>query len=408
MTAEDITRCMKCGNCQAVCPTFEVTGCESMVARGRIRLIKALDDGDIGLTDTFIEKLDTCMMCKACTANCPSDVDVGRIILAARERVVKERGLPLFKRAVFKAIKHPALLRFGVMCAPFYRPFLKSKFKIPPGKPFIKNSMKNRGLMPGEVEGRISRGSGGSKRSAAGLRRKVVFFAGCSANYLYPEVGDAVLDVLTENGVEVIVNDEVCCGISALYSGDSRTTRYLAGKNLEYMKHIIFDVDAVITSCPSCKIALKEYPVLLENSLLAAEVSRKVRDISEYLVQTGFRKGKNTIPETVSYHDPCHLSYELGIKNEPREIIMSIPGIELKELGEGCCGLAGLFSVAHPDMSRKIRDNRIEAIMAADAGIIATGCLGCKMYLEMGLKQKGIDRKVMHTIELLRQSYKIL
>ncbi len=401
---EDIIKCMKCGNCQAVCPTFKVTGSESMVARGRIRLVKALDDGDIDLSDIYVEKLDTCMMCKACTVNCPSDVNVKKIIQSARTRIVKERGLPLFKRAVFKAIKHPGLLRFGVRCAPLYGPFLKSKFKMPSGKSFM-DLTSGTGKLKNPREMRLK--GGNSKRDTdLGFKpNRVIFFAGCSANYLYPEVGTAVVDVLAENGIEVIVNDEMCCGISALYSGDCKTTRYLAERNLGYMKRVMGDVDAIITSCPSCETALKEYPALLENDRLAVEVSEKVCDISKYLVQKGFKKGKNRIVETVAYHDPCHLNYGLGIKNEPREIIRSIPGIELKELKEGCCGLAGLFAAAHPGISRKILRSRIEDVMAVDAGIIATGCLGCRMYLEMGLKQKGIDRKVMHTVELLRQSY---
>ena len=173
--------CMKCGDCQAVCPTFAVTGDESAVARGRIRLIKAFEEGELELTDALIDRINSCMMCMACTANCPSGVEVGNLILSARRKIARVRGLPLFKRIVISSLMHPALITLASRFSTFYRPFFG-------------------GLIPKGFGNTFACRSGTDIKKP---KMEVALFAGCVVNYVYPKIGDALLNVLSENEIKV-------------------------------------------------------------------------------------------------------------------------------------------------------------------------------------------------------------
>jgi glycolate oxidase iron-sulfur subunit len=367
---------MKCGDCQAVCPTFAVTGDESAVARGRIRLIKAFEDGELELTDTLVDKINSCMMCMACTASCPSGVDVSDIIISARKKIAEERGLPLYKRIANALLSHPLIMKITSLVSPIFKPVLGNK--IP------KTSSRNFSGTPSKVES---------------PKMRVAFFAGCMVNYAYPEIGDAVLNVLAKNDIEVILKKEMCCGAPVLFSGDEKRARRLGEENVERFSGL--DVDAIVTCCPTCETVIKGYPSLLEGNERAASVAEKVCDISKFLVKAGV-KG-NEFEGRIGYHPSCHLKYGGGSEDE----IMIIKSLqkEIKEL-EGCCGFAGMFSLSYPELSKRLSDEKIESIEAAGIDTIVTGCPGCKMYIEKGLNERGVNCKVMHTVELMDGAYK--
>jgi glycolate oxidase iron-sulfur subunit len=367
--------CMKCGDCQAVCPTFVVTGDESAVARGRIRLIKALEDGELELTDTLVDKINSCMMCMACTANCPSGVDVGDIVLSARKKIAEERGLPIYKKVANTVLSHPFIMKIASLTASVLAPIFGSK--IP------KTSTRTFSAVSPKVES---------------PKMSVAFFAGCMVNYAYPDIGDALLDVLGKNGIEVILKKEKCCGAPALFSGDEKTARRLAEENVKAFGDL--DVDAIVTCCPTCETMIKEYPSLLEEDPRALEIADKVYDISRFLLKAGFKSG--AVDGLIGYHQSCHLKYRTGTEEE-LEILKSINEKELKEL-EGCCGFAGMFSLSYPELSKRLSDEKIESIKTARVDTVVTGCPGCKMYIEKGLKKRGIDCRVLHTVELLDEA----
>jgi glycolate oxidase iron-sulfur subunit len=368
--------CMKCGDCQAVCPTFAVTGDESAVARGRIRLIKALEDGELELTDRLIDKINSCMMCMACTANCPSGVDVSDIIISARKKIAEERGLPTYKKIVNAALKHPSLLSLASLLAPLYRPFLGDAVPKDMGRTF----------------------SGSRVPKLKNPKMRVAFFTGCMVNYVYPEIGDAVLNVLAKNGIETVLKKEMCCGAPALYSGEEKTARCLAEENVKMFSGL--DVDTIVTCCPTCENVIKGYPALVENDERAIEVAEKVCNISQFLAKASLKGGK--VEGRIAYHEPCHLKYGAGTKDE-MQIIKSLQKKELKVLG-GCCGFAAMFSLSYPDLSQRLRDEKLDDIEAAGVDTVVTGCPGCKMYIEKGLKRRALNHRVMHTIELLDEA----
>jgi glycolate oxidase iron-sulfur subunit len=368
--------CMKCGDCMAVCPTFAITGDESAVARGRIRLIKAFEDGEIELTDTLVDKINSCMMCMACTANCPSGVQVDKLILSARKKIAQENGLPLFKRIIISSLMHPSLITLVSKFSPLYRPFLGNIIPESFGNTFTGRGTKN-------IEN---------------PKMRVALFAGCVVNFVYPGIGDALLNVLSKNGIGVHLIKEKCCGAPAKYTGEENISKRLAQENIERFSGL--DVDAIVTCCPTCENVIKEYPELLENDKRAIEMSEKITNISQFLKDVGV--SFDVVDRRVAYHPPCHLKYGTGLEEE-MNILGSTLEKEITEL-EGCCGFVGMFSISYPDMSKMIWNEKMDQIESCGIDTVVTGCSGCKMYIEKGLKERGLTHRVMHTIELLDEA----
>ena len=372
-----VMKCMKCGDCMAVCPTFAVTGDESAVARGRVRLIKAFEEGELEPTDTLVDRINSCMMCMACTANCPSGVDVGGIIISARKKIAQEKGLPIYKRIANALLAHPSIMKITSLAAPVINPIFGNKIPETAGRTFS-------GVSPGVENPKM----------------RAAFFAGCMVNYAYPGIGDAVLNVLGENGVEVLLKKEMCCGAPVLFSGDEKRAMRLAEENVKAFSRL--DVDAIVTCCPTCETVIKGYAAMLEGSKGAADVALKVCDISKFLVKAGVKSGD--FEGEIGYHPSCHLKYGGGNEYET-QIIKSMQKKEIKEL-EGCCGFAGMFSFSYPEISKRLSDEKIESIETAGVDTVVTGCPGCKMYIEKGLRERGLNCRVLHTVELLDEVYK--
>ena len=234
-------------------------------------------------------------------------------------------------------------------------------------------------------------------------------------NYFYTDIGRAVIEVLTENDIEVVIpKSQACCGIPASVNGDVASARTLAKRNLRAFEKM--GADALVVACSSGGTAWKHvYGELLENDrelkALADKWAKKSYDISEFLIhQVPFKKdGLGRVVRKVTYHEPCHLNRGQGISNEPREILKSIPGVELIEMKEPgrCCGMAGSFSLVHPDLSVQISDRKTADIQTTNTDTVATGCPACRLQLQSGVENAGFDEEVLHTVQILAESYRV-
>lgn len=244
-----------------------------------------------------------------------------------------------------------------------------------------------------------------------GSAYKVAYFAGCMATYIYPEVGESLVRVLNKNGVAVVFPKlQYCCGMPAHAAGEKYIARQIALENIKVLSEL--KVDAFVVSCGSCGVSLKEnYPLLFNDNervlQKAKEISSKLVDISQLIIRLNYKKHFfKPLDIKVTYHDPCHLAYGLGIAEEPREILKNIPALELREVEKGyCCGSGGAFSFKHYEVSAGITRRCIESISQTDAKLIATGCLACRMQLEEAIFQRGLPIDVMHTVQLLDNAY---
>ncbi|MBC7324908.1 MAG: (Fe-S)-binding protein, partial [Moorella sp. (in: Bacteria)] len=241
-------------------------------------------------------------------------------------------------------------------------------------------------------------------------RARAAFFSGCLENYIYTDIGRAVVNVLLANDIEVVIpRDQHCCGIPTLVHGDIATARQMAAANLQVFRR--YDFDYLVVACATCGEAWKQfYPQLLENSPhgpAAVNMAARSRDINELLVQIDYRRPRAGLPLKVTYHDPCHLIRGQGISKEPRQILSSLPGLELREMqnADRCCGGAGSFSLTNYDMSMQVQAHKVAAIRATGADTVVTGCPACRMQLEDGLVQGGLTPRVLHVVQVLEQAY---
>ncbi|WP_031515629.1 (Fe-S)-binding protein [Desulfofalx alkaliphila] len=410
---EEVIKCMKCGNCQAVCPLYKETKAEAMVARGKVRLAEGILSGEIQPTDELTAVFDKCLTCKACAANCPCGVQPDKIVLAARSELVKKRGLPLAKNLIFKCLSNPSLFKTGMKIGSKTQGlfFKRQGNKMSPRYPV--SGLELRRVIPALAD-KSFLATVPEVNKVAKAKKKVAFFSGCTANFVYPKVGYSLLEVMKHNDVEVIVpKEQHCCGVPVLMHGDTKTAVEMAKSHVNIFSK--YEVDAIITVCGTCGEAFKKYyPELLSDlpgyGENAKMLSEKTYDFTQYLInQLGLETEKlGPVNKTVTYHQPCHVGRGMGAVTEPIEIIKAIPGIKFNPLKQPdrCCGGAGSFSLTHYNLSYNILESKLADIESSAADTVVTGCGSCRMQLTDGLTQEKMTQSVMHTVELLAESYR--
>ncbi len=415
----EANKCVKCGACRSVCPTFKAIGRETASARGKLALISAYLEGAIELNEAYIRHIKECTLCGACRANCPSGVDTTGVFAAARADIAKAQGVPFAASLMFKQLLNsgghtPFLLKFysrvqGVLFRDAsIEKGLLSRFPLP--------LVGNGRLVPRfatttflELPQVESLGAGDKRPMGSAT---VAYYAGCGVNFLMPEIGLKSLDVLKRAGVSVVVpSGQICCGMPAYSSGDTETAREMAIKNLEAFEKAEFDF--ITTACATCGYGLKT----LFNKLLGDDpeykervrkFSSKVRDITELLVnELDFIANKSVASKnaskTVTYHDPCHLGRAQGVREEPRRLMEIKGGVRLKEMKNpcACCGLGGGLNVSNYALSVEISRKKADNIKKSNADIVATACPGCMVQLRDALHRFKVNAEVRHVVELL-------
>lgn len=412
-----IIACMKCGLCQAVCPMFGATMMEADVARGKLALVDNLAHKLISDPEAVADKLNRCLLCGSCQANCPSGVQIMDIFMEAREVVTAYLGLHPVKKLVFRTLLPNAkifnfAMRVGAPC----QGILFRKAKSPQG-------VSHAPLLSGIIGPRHIRslakkplhavhGAVDSPAGASGL--KVAFFPGCMGDKIFTSMAEACLKVFRHHGVGVFMpTDFACCGIPALASGDAIGLIKQMQVNIDILRKANFNY--IITPCGSCTATIKElWPHYAERvDASTADYARflaaKTMDINEFLVDVLKVEAQADSPASrtkVTYHDSCHLKKSLGIASQPRAVIGLNPRYELVEMPEAdrCCGCGGSFNLFHYDISRQIGQRKRDNVLASKAQIVATGCPACMMQLEDALSQNRDAVQVKHTVELYAES----
>jgi len=400
---EELSKCSKCGFCQAFCPVYAVTGIEPMTARGRNAQLAGFIEGKLSLPE-IEEALSTCLLCRACVPSCFSGVKTDELVRAGREEIEKSKRGSLLKELVFNTIL-PYPERMAVLLKGLF--FLK---KIGLGKLTERLDVVPAFLMM-QYPRRFLRYR--SPAEPTGKGKTVAYFRSCGFNYLLPDAGEATIRVIQNLGYDVVIPENNCCGLPPYAHGYTDVAKDLARKNIEALERY----DIVLTECGSCSSFLKKYADILLDDRKYAERARKVSDCiidsSEFIFKNlnlGQPHGAAPTPRSlkVTYHDPCHLSRYQGITREPREIIKSIPGIEFIELPEAdwCCGGAGSYSIENKEISEKILERKINNVKKTGADILVTSCPSCMIQLSYGIKKAGLNIRVLHVNQLLNLTFK--
>jgi Fe-S oxidoreductase len=400
----EIEACVHCGLCLNQCPTYRVTHLEAESPRGRIYLIEAAAEGRVALTATVAEHLYLCLACRACETACPSGVQYGRIIEAAREVLGPpgSRWTRTITRAVLRHLMpYPERLRLaGRLIDLYHRSGLAALAqRVLPGGLRLRAALLPRPSNPFYAPDSAVLPAVGARRA------RVAFLSGCAMSLFFAEINEATVRVLRRNGCEVVVpRSQTCCGALNSHNGETETARQMARRNIDAFPT---DVDAIVTNAAGCGAAMKEYGHLLKDDAdyaeRAARFAALVRDAGEFLAGLGLRTSPTPVACTVTYQDPCHLAHGQRVRAEPRALLAAIPGLVLVEMdgSDRCCGSAGIYNVLHPEMSGTLLREKMEAIRATGAPIVVAPNPGCMIQLRHGARQFDVPVRVMHLMDLL-------
>ncbi len=415
---ELLSKCLHCGLCLPVCPTYAVTSDEKSSPRGRIRLIRSLQAHEIGLSDEFIDEMNFCLDCQACETACPAGVSYGPMVEDARNIITSSgrepRGTRFLRKFILNGIIGSARGRkiFNAALSLYQRSGLRDAVQesgilsLLPGTISLRH-----GLLP-HVRGEGFLASTPAVITPYGqVRGRVALLAGCLMDTAFVDVHKDCAEVLLQNGFEVhIPKNQGCCGSLHAHNGEGEKARELARETVSVFSDDRFD--AIVVNSAGCAAFMKEYSTLYpegeEISGLARRVSAKTFEITEFLAGRTFRKPAGVIRKRVTYHDACHLVHTQKVFSQPRDVIRSVPGIDFVELPEStwCCGSAGIYNILRYDDARKFLDRKIANLENTGAEIVLTANPGCHLQLVHGLETSGLHCTVMHPVSLLNLSYK--
>ncbi len=418
-----LQQCMHCGLCLPTCPTYLETGKERNSPRGRISLMRAIADDELETTKAFADEMSYCLGCLACATACPAGVDYGTLFETARADV-EESGV---KSGLLRRFIRWYSLRFLL-----FRPYaLRTEGRLwwlyeASGMQKLLRKSGLLSLLPRRLR-ELERQTipmcsefsdeiiAAVEKPRGEIRHRVAVLTGCIQDIAFSDVNRATVDVLLENGCEVSTpRSQSCCGSLHVHNGDHDGALQLARRQIDSIDASRFD--AIISNSAGCGSHLKRYGHLLAGDPAYAERaaawSAKVRDISEWLVEIGFRSpaspARGATPVAVTYHEACHLCHGQKITSQPRKILRAIPGVDLRECTEAtmCCGSAGIYSLTQPRTSAWLLDRKVGHIHSTGASVIATANPGCQLQIQRGLSGDTVANRVVHPAVLLAEAYK--
>ena len=409
--------CIHCGLCLASCPTYLETGNENDSPRGRIYLMRAVQDGRLPLGDTAVRHIDLCLGCRACEAVCPSGVPYGELLEHTRDHIEKHYRRSTFQNflrrvAIEKVFPFPRRMKLALLPVKVLR-VLRAEKLLPR---LARDALS---LVPDEAtQVELPEFS----QAPASSRGRVGFISGCVMSVLFGETNANSIRLLNRVGWEVVTpRAQVCCGALYAHGGNLACARDCARRNIEVFER--HDLNAIIINAAGCGSTLKEYGQLLRDDPAWAEPGRKfsakVKDLTEWLTETQFRVPSSEsravtdsalrAPRSafrVTYHDACHLAHPQHVTKQPRDLVKGVAGNKYVELPESdvCCGSAGSYNLTEPEMAERLQRRKIENILKTGAQMVVTTNPGCILQIRAGLKKAGANIEVLHIADFLAQA----
>ena len=423
---EKLLACVHCGLCLEACPTYVATGDENDSPRGRLYLMRAVEEGRLAVdSPAFDSHIDRCLGCRACEAACPAGVEYGQLLEAARAEITRSQPRPGGIYGVLKfVLRHvwlePKRLRAAFAVARLVRDSGLAKFFLRSGFAASISSEFKFGLTL--LLSSADDGSGSEKRAgrmpahrpqdagARGAAAGVMFFKACVTEGLFQRVNAATVRVLEANGCRAQApSGQVCCGALHAHAGELDGARVLARQNIEAFRD---GAAPIVTNAGGCGAMLASYGHLLAADGAYAERARafslRVRDIGQQLEANGFRNGASIGVERTTYDASCHLLHGQHATASSLQMLWAIPNLNFVPLPESdvCCGGAGVYNLLEPALSAQVLAEKLKQIESSGATILATGNAGCHMQIAAGAHLAGMPLRVCHPVELLDESYR--
>jgi len=412
---KEALQCIRCASCTNVCPVFQLVS-------GQV--YGDVYSGGIGciLTAFFSSLKDAadiqslCISCRRCAEVCPGNINIPELVLKLRDRVIEEQGLSSgYRFALRGVVAKPKLMHSLLRAASLLQAPVTRGQPVIRHLPLFLSPLTEGRSLPAiarePLRDRVKR----LERPVSQPRLRAAFYSGCVIDFAYPEIGEAVYQVLGREGVQVVFpQGQACCGAPATYAGDRQTATRLAKENIAALEGARADV--VVTACPTCAVAIKkDFVELLADdaawSKRAQALAEKVKDFTELVNElTG---GKERQPRKaggpavkVTYHDSCHFKRHMGLDQVARQVLKRQPGVELVEMKDcdRCCGFGGSYSVKYPEISAPILERKLKNISESGAQVVAMDCPGCVLQIRGGLDQLKSSIQVKHTAEILAAS----
>lgn len=421
-----LARCIQCGMCLPACPTYAMTPFERANPRGRVRLLRAVADGEMSPGDPgFVDAMEYCVGCRACETACPAGVEFGRLLQAGRaaaEEVGALEGSGAVDALLDDVLGSPTRIRWAVRGLRAWRSTLG---RIDPVRRFVEERLPavaeldavappsvpppaRRWRLPEVIEP-ADAGDGGPAPSPRGT---VALHPGCLQAALLPEVNGDTAQVLAYNAWRVVVPEGFrCCGALHAHRGRLEEARALARANVA--AHEASGAARLVSNAAGCGAFLKEYGELLADdpdwAERAARFADRVVDVTEHLVADGVRRPKRPFTLGVTYHDPCHLIHGQRVAEAPRLLLGAIPGLRLVPLPEStrCCGSAGTYLLTRPEAAAALMRRKTANVVDTGAELVVTGNAGCMIQIARGLREAGSPVRVLHPVSLLRAAYEL-
>ncbi len=376
--------CVHCVFCTATCPTYQLLGDELDGPRGRIYLIKQVLEGKPATEKTQMH-LDRCLTCRNCESTCPSGVQYGRLVDIGRGIVEKQVKRPLTQQLVRTALKE-ILPR-------------KSAFN-----PAMKMGQLVRPLLPGVLKNKVPQARPAGVWPSRSHARKMLLLDGCVQPAMSPNINAATARVLDALEVQLIVAPKAgCCGAIRHHLNDQEAALDDMRRNIDaWWPHVEAGAEAIVMTASGCGVTVKEYAHLLAHDPAYAEratrISALTKDLSE--IMPDFEQqlaAKVKIKKRVAYHPPCTLQHGQQIRGKVEGVLRAV-GVDVTLCADShlCCGSAGTYSVLQPELSYRLRDNKLKNLEATQADEIVSANIGCLTHL-----QSGTVTPVRHWVELI-------
>ncbi len=410
----DLDRCVHCGLCLNACPTYRELRVEMDSPRGRIYQMAQVASGAAEIGPSYIEHIELCLACRGCETACPSGVEYGRLVEAARAEIENKIRRPwrerLVRNIVFRKLL-PSRFNLALVGAALYLYQASGLKRLVRTLGFLPRRLSEMESLAPEIETPFFFRYYGSVQAAENVQRhRVAFLAGCIANISFARLNEATVRVLRKNGCEVsIPAAQGCCGALHVHAGLREEARALARRNIDAL--LDGNYDAIITNAGGCGSTLKEYGELLEHDPAYAEKSRRfsalVKDVTEFLASFELNPKLRATPIVGTYQDSCHLAHGQKIRSAPRKLLEAVPGFELREmqLSDLCCGSAGIYNVVHTGMAMALLEKKMASVNDTGAKVIVTANPGCMLQLAAGVKKFGRGQRVAHVVEILDEAY---
>jgi heterodisulfide reductase subunit D len=365
--ADEFEQCFKCGLCLATCPVHKELFLEKFGPRGKIQLARYYDQGKLDLSEHYREIFMRCLLCGACVSTCPSGVNLNRVFIAIREEITKEKGLDSNVEGMARSVSS------------YHNISGEDNAERGDWRDFLE-SLPEHGYEKEEAE--------------------VAYFVGCVASFfpMVQMIPQNLVRILDRANVDfaLLGGEEWCCGFPLIGAGASEGAHEMISHNLEKVRAL--GARRVVFSCPTCYKTWAEY----YNAGLELFHSTQIleRLINEGMIHLG------EVNARVTYHDPCDLGRGGGEFEAPRNILKSIPGIELVELENNrarsvCCGGGGNVEVADSDLSGAVAHRKIEEILRTGARTVVSACQQCVRTIKSCARREKIDMEVLDITDMV-------